>query len=526
MKKIICLVLLSCILLITSCGVDTTPDPQDTTSSSTTQAMTFEDPAPVTQDPSSTQTTESSTTVTTVPEPDTQDTPSTTAPESSTPETSTSATTDPVVVSNNKLKFSNALKTLLDFYKWNPEDVIPNALRPESQSKLTNTSSLVTNYYNFVSTSSLPQNGIGEQWNMVVENIEESQAFFNILYAIDGVATSSVIAFNNYLDKNPEETAHHEFETGVYSVTINCTENQIYYVLNYSTNLPVFGAQDIQIALSMNTNTQVKQARIQIGDANSLLYTVDRNTYSFAIKYLNLKYSYFEITKNADNSFTGHIYEYLKASSIEIPNSADFYINNEYVTVVGNKADGLIGFSGTICELYSTQTGKMLCYEVKESIEGITYNTMWFNLYDIGGISSIKYTPSTDNQKAAFSLNNSSSAWQPKNYGLSGGLKMLSRRFDLEFRTQYFYYYDAQAEKYIKTSVEIPMLFVQEEVYSDLIKDVKSTNDITIQINLDNKHIQKLNNEYSSKINIYEKNENTYTVDYINKYIGNKVTFN
>ena len=523
MKKIICLLLLlSCVVSITSCATDPALDSQDTTSSLTTQApFVTTDPVSYTQDTPSSSTPETSALVTTDTDPDVQDPTPT-----STVETSAPATTEQITVSNNKVKFSEALKTLLEFYKWNPKDTIPNAMRPESQSNLTNINSLGSDYSNFVSTSNIPRNGIGEQWNMVIENIEDSQTFFNALSVIDGVATSSVIAFNNYLDKNPADTAHHEFESGVYSVTINCTDDQIYYVLNYSANVPVFGQQDIQIALSMNIDTQVKQARIQIGDANSLLYTVNKDTYSFAIKYLNLKYSYFEITQNPDNSISGHIYEYLKASSVEIPNTADFYINNNYVTVVGNKADGLIGFSGTICELYSAQTGKMLCYEVKETATNIVYNTMWFNLYDVDGISSIRHNPPTDDQKASYSINDSSSIWEAKKYGLSGGLKMASRRFDLELRTQYFYYYDAQNEKYVKISAEIPMLFVQEEVYSELIKDVKSTNDVTIQINLDEKHMQKLNNEYKTKIDIYEKNKNIYTVDYINKYIGNKVTFN
>jgi len=446
----------------------------------------------------------------------------TTAPK----EDETTKPTEQPTLSNNKVKFSNALKALLDFYKWNPKDVIPSSLRAENKSKLINVNSIPADYLSFVQTSNIPKNGIGEQMNMVIENIEEAQVFFNTLSVIDGVASASVIAFNNYLDKNPSDTAHHQFESGVYSVTINCSENDVYYVLNYSANIPVLGQQDIQIALSMNTETEVKKVRIQIGDANALTYTINNNSYSFAIKYLNLKYSYIDFTKNSDSTINGHIYEYLKASSIEIPNTADFYINDDYVTVVGNKADGLVGFSGSICELYSTKTGEMLAYEVKESAAKITYNTMWFNLFDVDGINSIKFTPKTDDQKASFSINNNDTVWKAKNYGLSGGLKIASRRFDLEFRTQYFYKYDAENEKYVKISVDVPMLFVQEEVYSDLIKDVKSENDVEIKININEKYVQKLNSEYDTKTTLYEKNKNVYTVDSINNYIGSKVTFN
>lgn len=45
-----------------------------------------------------------------------------------------------------------------------------------------------------------------------------------------------------------------------------------------------------------------------------------------------------------------------------IANLFDFYIDDDYVTAVGNKADGMIGFTGYICELYDVDTGKMLAY--------------------------------------------------------------------------------------------------------------------------------------------------------------------
>ncbi len=533
MKKIISLLLsLVIVVSLVSCGNDPASNNPNSTSDTQIQDVATdkldngeivqpdETIAPTTKEPETKkpdEETKSQTVTTTAPKEE-----ETTSPK----EDVTEKPNEQPSVSNNKVKFSNALKTLLEFYKWNPKDTIPSSLRPENKSKLTNATSISSNYSNFVSTSSIPQNGIGEQLNMVIENIEEAQVFFNTLSVIDGIASASVIAFNNYLDKNPSDTAHHQFESGVYSVTINCSENQVYYILNYSANIPVLGQQDIQIALSMNMDTEVKTARIQIGDANALSYTLNNNSYSFAIKYLNLKYSYLDFTKNADNSINGHIYEYLKASSIEIPNTADFYFNNDYAIVVGNKADGLIGFSGSICELYSTKSGEMLCYEVKESAANITYNTMWFNLYDVDGISSIKYTPKTDDQKASFSINNNASAWKAKNYGLSGGLKIASRRFDIEFRTQYFYQYDAENEKYTKISADVPMLFVQEEVYSDLIKDVKSTNDVEIKIDLEEMYIKKLNTEYNTKTELYEANKNVYTVENINKYIGNKVTFN
>ena len=152
------------------------------------------------------------------------------------------------------------------------------------------------------------------------------------------------------------------------------------------------------MALSMDLATQSKHVRIQLGDANAVAYTIEKDHYTFAINYLDVdlenvdvgRRAFFEIIENSDGSITAHIYEYITASVLEIAGIADVYITEDYVTVVGNKASGMAVFEGTICELYSVATGKMIAYEVKESTEvldiTVTYNTLWFDLEDVNGI--------------------------------------------------------------------------------------------------------------------------------------------
>ena len=169
---------------------------------------------------------------------------------------------------------------------------------------------------------------------MALENISQSQVFFTVLSVIDNVSTISITAFHNYIDQNPADTAHHQFESGIYSVTISCTRQTIDYVLEYTANIPVLGEQSIQIALSMDIATEVKNVRIQIGEANALAYTVANDQYTFAVKYLGIRRAYFEINKNTDGTMTGHVYEYLTVNAIEIPNAADFYITESYLILL------------------------------------------------------------------------------------------------------------------------------------------------------------------------------------------------
>ena len=425
---------------------------------------------------------------------------------------------------NEKVGIGDYLAELLDSYSLNPYSYIPESMQPAYSANLINAADASIDYSSFVNVNDIPTRGFGEQWNMVLDNLQQSMTFFNMLSVVDTLATSSIVAFNNYVDSNPADTANHSFLNGIYSVTIKYDGSSIYYVLDYTATIPALGEQSVQIALDMNVATKVKNVRIQIGDANALAYTISEDAYDFAIKYLGVRRAYFSVEKNDDGSVDGHIYEYIVVSSVEVASAADFYINGDYVSAVGNKADGMIGFTGYISELYNAKTGKMIGYEVEETLKSITYNTLWFDLSDVDGINSIKYVAGTEDEASKLYVNGSSSEWEPKYVG-GFSLKALSRRFDIEFRTQYFYSYDAANDTYVKYALSIPMLFVQEENYDTLVDDVKAENKVAISIDVSTNDFNKLLDDYDTLIDALIANKEGFTVDFIIERIGNKVTF-
>lgn len=110
------------------------------------------------------------------------------------------------------------------------------------------------------------------------------------------------------------------------------------------------------------------------------------------------------ITKDNDKT-VGHIYEYTTYQGSEkIKACADFYVEDDYVSVVGNKSSGLLCFKENIKKFYFSNEGRMLGDEVREdfTISGITgtYNTLWFNLWNIQGINSLKVTDKTEGNKS------------------------------------------------------------------------------------------------------------------------------
>lgn len=417
------------------------------------------------------------------------------------------------------------LRSLLDGYSLNPYKAIPNSMKPGAAGTLlTNAGSIVNDYSSNVNVSSISSGGFGEQWYMVLENLQQSNTFFNVLSVVEGLTTTSVSAFNNYWDSNPGNTAHHSFASGIYSVTIDFDGETLYYVLDYTASLPVLGEQTIQIAMSMDAETEEKTVRIQFGDANALKYTLNDNSYEFYIMYLGVRRAYFKIEETATGVYEGHLKEFLTVSGVAVESAADFYINGNYVTAVGNKASGMLGFTGYICELYDTSTGKMLGYEVRETkdipiLGDITFHTLWFDLSYVSGITSIRYVePSGNNETGTFYVNGSSSAWKPQK-------NTFTRKFDIEFRTQYFYTYNAQNDAYEVVELQVPMLFVQEENYNTLVEDVEDTNSITISISLPSAKLNKLLTEYDSTVDVFIENKAAITTDIIITAIGDKKTF-
>ena len=415
------------------------------------------------------------------------------------------------------------LATLLQSYEVNPFTYIPESMRQDFSANLVSANSIVTDYSSFVSTSDITY-GHGEQWHMVLENLEQSKTFFNVLSVIDGLTTTSVVAFNNYFDTNPSDTAHHEFKSGIYNVTVNFDGTTIAYVLDYTANLPVLGTQTVQIALKLNSQTNEKTARIQLGDANALTYKAVGNSYEFAIKYMGVRRAMFSVEMGNDGVVNGKIYEHLTVAGVDIASAAEFFITDDYVSVVGNKASGMVAFTGYISELYNAGSGRLIGYEVQEKLSALIYNTLWFDLNDVYGINSIKYIEKNGETPAQTFVNGSSTQWQTMDYG-GASLKYLSRRFDIEFRTQYVYSYDAATEKYTEHEIQVPMLFVQEEKYSTFTADMLATNGVAAAVTVSSTNLAKLLDDYDTLIPVFIQNKDNITADSIVAYIGNKVTF-
>ncbi|MFA7076470.1 MAG: InlB B-repeat-containing protein [Candidatus Izemoplasmatales bacterium] len=423
---------------------------------------------------------------------------------------------------NEQVPYGTYLEALLENYSMNPLSYVPDSMLPGANLVTDQQASL--NFENNTNVSAISYVGHGDQWNMVLTNIEQSMVFFNLLSVVDSISGASIVAFNNYLDSNPAEANSYEFLSGIYQVSILFENNVLSYVLDYTANLPVFGEQTIQIALTFNIQTFAKTGRVQIGNAHALRYEMTENSYKFAIKYLGVRRAYFEINRSQNGNVSGKIFEYLDVELAIISSAAQFYISDDYVSVVGNKADGMMAWTGYINEVYLVDSGIMCGYEVRETLSSVTYNTLWFNLDDIMGISSVKKAaaPIENANPDLVYVNGSANVFATKTVG-GLNLKSLSRRFDIEFRTQFFYYMNG--EELMKVALSVPMLFVQQENYSTLKADIESTNSGVVSnfaVTLSATHINKITSDYSTLIDAFILQKDSFSIEMIISFIGSE----
>ncbi|QLY40657.1 hypothetical protein HF295_07280 [Hujiaoplasma nucleasis] len=420
---------------------------------------------------------------------------------------------------NESVPYGDYLSGLLSSYGANPTQFIPDSLLKDLN--LVSYTETTVDYSSFVDTTSVLYGGFGEQWGMVSTNLEQSQMFFNVLTTVDLLASTSVLAFNNYLDSNPEDTANYSFNESIYNVTISYREGIIYYILDFTTNLPMLGEQTIQIALSHDIINGIKEGRIQIGDANALKYISTKDSYQFAIKYAGIRRAYFEIFRDEEDNIEGRIFEYLEIEGVySLGSSVQFFIDEEYLSVVGNKSSSMIGWSGTIVELYDVNTGRLLGYEIQESLSMITFNTLWFNLNDTSGINTIKFeeAPLENNNPYLVYVNGDNEVFESKMVG-GLSLKTSSRRYDIELRTQYFFYLDG--EDIIKTAVLVPMIFVQQENLSTLVSDINSMNvGLNFDLNISSIIYNRIINDYTTLIDPFILQKEEITSEIIVSFIG------
>ena len=423
------------------------------------------------------------------------------------------------------------LASLIGVMNQDPYSYIPAKMLP------TNTANHVTEdqvTYNFETdfraVSDIKYGGFGEQWDMVIQNIRESERFYNVLAVAGTAITASVIVFNNYLDEHPSDEVSQTESDTAYTAKLDFHKGILAYTLQYKTgwNIPFFGEVLPQIDMKYDVLSGERSVRIQLTENNAMRYVVKNDSYAFGVEYgvaAVSRKAYFQIDKLETGDVKGHIYEYVQWKDKDlVPSCADFYIGEEYTSVVGNKASGMPGFKGYINELYRTNEGKLLGYEILETLLAAEYHTLWFNLNDIVGINNVK---AIKNDSSTYGLggknphdiylNDNAEIFEPARNTLK------SRKYDVELRKQSFF--GDKDDELTEFQVDIPMMFIQAgNNFNSFSKDMKDKSGIEgASVNVSGEVLEKIQSDHATLIDIFMKNKDAVTGDTIEAYIGTAV---
>lgn len=432
-----------------------------------------------------------------------------------------------------KSAVSDYFSAVVASFHSSPYDFIPEAMIPGYTANLITESEVSYEFSNFVNINDIKYGGFGKQWNMVIDNIHQSEYFYKFLNTGASVLTSAIDTVNGYLVSVDFDTANKSFAKENFNAAISFENNVFTFTVEYQTSITAGFLGNISPMLSMiyNAVSGEKTYIVQATDTNRLRYTVSDNKYEVGIEYgisEGQRTSYL-IIERKDSVVEGHIYEYITVKGKDVvPSCADFYMENGYVSVVGNKADAMMGTKGYINELYKANEGKLLGYEVRETISSVDYNTLWFNLCDISGITSIKIGEKTsqgssDKRTIDVYLNNNATNLFIPTYNKKFGITT-SRKYDIEFRTQYFYSIDTNTGEIIEHEIKVPMMFIQEDNdkdtnYSDYQSNILADNGINSQVTLNPTVLNKIMTDYDRLIDDFIENKQMMSSAEIKAYI-------
>ena len=323
-------------------------------------------------------------------------------------------------------------------------------------------------YSNFYAVSSIPLNGIGKQLSVVYGVLNKTSKALSFVQPIFTAMNSIKSLYTTFLDNEPENYDSYTATTSGITFTITLLGSQ------YQLSATV---KNIAVVLFADTENSSYGGKIQLTATTALKYTVTDSMLLVALNILDTSATQLSFVRDG-NTVTGTFYEYLIAGDKQITaTSAMIEVNETYTTLIGTKGDFVPTLIGRNCEVYRNSDGLLVGTEVRESKtvlgQDITFNTLWYNLSAVTGIENIK---KVDEQNGSNSdtiyINNSAESIHSKNVSLINA----SRRFDIEFKTMYFYTYNQTNEEYEKISCEIPMMFIQEEYFDDFEADFKDEN--------------------------------------------------
>ncbi|MBQ8529222.1 MAG: hypothetical protein IJ459_05745 [Clostridia bacterium] len=367
----------------------------------------------------------------------------------------------------------------------------------------------------FTAVSSIPVNGMGKQLNSVYGLLTKAQTALSYVNTVYGSMNIIKTLYSNYLDGSPDDYKSFIGNAGPFTFTILIDET------SYEISCQV-GTVEVTIYSSLEDESY--GATIKINSTTSFKYTITGDSVVVAMDILDYASMLVEFGKDEDGNTVGVVYEYLIVSGVEVTaTSALIYVGEDYTVLIGTKGDFIPTSDSRNCEVYDNESGVLVGTEVRENVKDIIYNTYWFPLVSLDGIDTIKKIDEMSGTNAdTIYINGSSEKLHTKLVGFDDLAKGASRRFDIEFKTMYFYVYDEETDSYESVSAEVPMLFIQVEWFDNFESEFANANKssvssgVSLQVNRGD--LDAIDLGYGTLLEIYDSVKDSVTHEDITNY--------
>lgn len=390
----------------------------------------------------------------------------------------------------------------------------PWSFMPKSFDVSTHAIGETVNYDNFVNVSAIPVNGIGKQMDVLYGLLNKATTALSYVNQVYAVLNTVKGVYSTFFDNNPDDYTVFTQTIGAFNITILLDGDK------YTLTTSVSG---VAVKIFADTSNKSYGARVQLTSSNVLKYTCGENSLVVAMNILNASGTQIQFVRDDAGKVVGYLYETIVAADKTLNETcALLNVGDDYTTIVGTKGDFIPTSDSRNVEVYSNKTGCLVGTEVREkiSISGFEdmYDTLWYPLNNVVGITSIKKTDEQNGLNAdKIWINGNSDSIHTS---LVGGFskKSLSRQYDIEFKKMYFYQLNSESGEYEKVVCEIPMMFIQEQNVDDFEKNFKKQNDVSVTLNVANAVKQAVNYGYYDLLSAFDAIKGLVNLESIVKY--------
>ncbi|MCD8285745.1 MAG: hypothetical protein LUD50_00740 [Clostridia bacterium] len=398
-----------------------------------------------------------------------------------------------------------------------PWSYLPTGLQMET---LAYTSSPVDDYSSaFVDVSSIGTRFIGLQLNVLYTMLSYANTAMGYIDTVNALGATIASGFQDYINENPTDYNSYTAKSSIGGFAISVIlEGDVYALLA--------GNSVVSIEMYYDTETGYHTGRVQLTDGVVLSYTYYENYLQMDLMLTVGGYgAYYELAflRTDETTVSGYVYESLGSEDNSFTSTAAIIMSYEdYTYVMSTKRESsdliITGYE----EIYNSKTGDYLGAEVTETVELVDYDTYWFNLSQVSGITSIMI----DESGSVYLNNNSTTAFAPtKNKVL---FVETSRRYDIETKTVYYIVQSTDDEgniTYTKVEAQVPMIFVQSGNTDTFSSDIVSTNSsitFTTTPTLPSNLMTAMTNKFSNMLANYNNVLEQITNSTVSNAIGEK----